>query len=296
MLFIRIFTILFPIFAIIAIGYCYARFRPIEITTVNRLNMALFNPALLFSVFADSTFELLHYQQLAWASCLIVLGCGLLLFPLVRWSGINPRMFMPLMMFINTGNMGIPVALFTFGAPALPAAAVLLVVNALLHFTLGIAIVGGQTRWFSIIKSPLIQATLAGLLVNIAQIKIPEAILTPIDMLGACAIPLMLLSLGMRLVDIHFTHWKIGVLGAVARPLTGLLLFLLISPWFTLPTMQSGLLLIFSVLPPAVINYVLAEQYQQEPHKVAAIVMLGNLFSFISLPIALMVVLPPLSS
>jgi len=46
-------------------------------------------------------------------------------------------------------------------------------------------------------------------------------------------------------------------------------------------------LLIFAMLPPAVVNYIIAEQYQQEPQKVAAIVMLGNVASFISLPIAL---------
>jgi len=43
---------------------------------------------------------------------------------------------------------------------------------------------------------------------------------------------------------------------------------------------------------PAVVNYVIAEEYQQEPHKVAAIVMLGNVMSFISLPIALVFALP----
>jgi len=35
------------------------------------------------------------------------------------------------------------------------------------------------------------------------------------------------------------------------------------------------------------VKYIIAEQYQQEPQKVAAIVMLGNVARFISLPIAL---------
>lgn len=38
-------------------------------------------------------------------------------------------------------------------------------------------------------------------------------------------------------------------------------------------------------------NYVFAERYQQEPDKVASIVMIGNLASVVFLPLALVVVL-----
>jgi predicted permease len=63
-----------------------------------------------------------------------------------------------------------------------------------------------------------------------------------------------------------------------------------LSKFLVLLYYRDGLL-IFAVLPPAIVNYVIAEQYQQEPPKVAAIVMLGNLMSFISLPIALAFIL-----
>jgi predicted permease len=47
------------------------------------------------------------------------------------------------------------------------------------------------------------------------------------------------------------------------------------------------MLLVFGALPPAVLNYVFAERYRQEPAKVASIVMLGNLAALASMPIAL---------
>ena len=47
------------------------------------------------------------------------------------------------------------------------------------------------------------------------------------------------------------------------------------------------MLLLFSALPPAVLNYIVAEQYQQEPDTVAAIVMIGNLASLITMPTVL---------
>jgi len=291
MLIIRICTVLFPIFTIVMIGYLYARLRSVNLAIINRFTIEVFSPALLFSVLADQSFHIMDYQALVLAATLIMLGSGLIVLPLSHWLGINPKTLIPSMMFVNTGNIGIPVALFAFGELGLAAAMLFLIIVATLNFTLGISMVNRSASWFSLLKLPLFQATLAGLVVSLTQISVPTLLLTPIKMLGTCAIPMMLLSLGARLNDIDFTYWQIGLLGAILRPLSGALMFLLVRPWFTLTPLQVDGLMIFAVLPPAIINYVIAEQYQQEPPKVAAIVMLGNLMSFISLPIALAFIL-----
>ena len=54
---------------------------------------------------------------------------------------------------------------------------------------------------------------------------------------------------------------------------------------------QAALLLVYGALPPAVINYVFAERYHQEPDKVAAIVLVGNLAAVVTLPFVLSIVL-----
>jgi predicted permease len=50
---------------------------------------------------------------------------------------------------------------------------------------------------------------------------------------------------------------------------------------------DAAMLLVFGALPPAVLNFVFAERYRQEPAKVASIVMLGNLGALLFVPIAL---------
>jgi predicted permease len=292
MLVVRIFSVIFPLVFIISVGYFYARFRPIEMTSINQLNVAIFTPALLLTVLTDKSFNIVAYQQLALAVMLILLCSGLLVWPLIRWLGIDLKTFLPAMMFVNTGNMGIPVALFAFGEPALPMAILFFIIATILNFTLGIYLVSGSASWLNLVKLPLIQATFIGLLLNLMTIKIPALLLKPIEMLGMCAAPIMLFSLGVQLVKIDLTHWKIGLLGAILRPLSGILAYWLIRPWFSLTPLQASGLLVLAVLPPAVINYIIAEQYQQEPHQVAAIVMLGNLMSLVSLPIALVWALP----
>ena len=55
----------------------------------------------------------------------------------------------------------------------------------------------------------------------------------------------------------------------------------------TLTVQQRGLMYMFAALPPAVFCFIMAEHYQQEPDKVAAIVLLGNLASLIFVPVGL---------
>ena len=54
---------------------------------------------------------------------------------------------------------------------------------------------------------------------------------------------------------------------------------------------DAAMLLVFGSLPPAVLNFLFAERYEQEPQRVASIVLIGNLGALIFLPLALALVL-----
>jgi hypothetical protein len=97
----------------------------------------------------------------------------------------------------------------------------------------------------------------------------------------------MLLSLGVRLVDIDWQDTKIGFIGGLVCPLTGLAMAAALAPLLGLNTLQTGLLYLFGALPPAVLNFMVAEQYRQEPGKVASIVLIGNVMSVIFIPVGL---------
>jgi predicted permease len=58
-----------------------------------------------------------------------------------------------------------------------------------------------------------------------------------------------------------------------------------------LDSTQRGLLILFGSLPPAVLNFMVAEQYSQEPAKVASIVLIGNLAAIVFVPLALAIAL-----
>jgi predicted permease len=287
MLMLRIASILFPIFFIVFIAYLYARHRPVDMRIPNQLNMDVFIPALLVTVLSDKSFDIANYQQLSLAWISIILLTGLILLPFMKLFNIQAKTFIPPMMFSNTGNMGIPVALFAFGTDALPIAAFLFVLSTMLNFIITNAIMSSNAHWWHIFRLPMVIATFLGIGLSVMQITLPKWLMIPLDMLGQIAVPMMLFTLGVRLIDIDFDYWRIGLLGGILSPVLGILLYVLLQPYLTIPQLQQSILLIYCALPPAVVNYIFAEQYHQEPHKVASIVLIGNVLSLISLPIAL---------
>lgn len=283
----RIFSIIFPIFAIAAIGYLYGRYKRPDMALANQLNMDIFVPALVFAALSSESFDLGAYQGLALGGALVILGSGLLALPFARLLKVDPRTFVPPMMFNNSGNMGLPLALLAFGEEMLAAAIVLFIVEMSLHFSLGVYILDHRTRLISLLRMPVIIATVLGLGFSTAELSIPAPLHTVISMLGDISVPLLLFSLGVRLADVSFKDWHLGAWGALLAPASGLLMVWLTAPVLQLPPEQLSLLIIFGALPPAVLNYIVAEQYRQAPETVASIVMLGNLGSLLIMPLAL---------
>ncbi len=284
---IKISQIILPIVIIVATGFGYAKkFNP-NMQSANQMNMDIFCPALIFSVMSSKDFHLGDYQTMAFMVMAIVLGSGVLAW-LVCWClGLSAKTVVPPAMFNNTGNMGLPLMVLAFGEAALPVAVVLFVVENTLHFTVGAYLLNHRTNPFTVIKMPMVSMAFLALALSSAGIALPEPVQTSIDMLGQISIPLMLFALGVRMTTINLSDWKIGVLGGLLTPATGCLIFFGVSPFVTLTTQQFNYLLLFAVLPPAVLNYMVAEKYQQQPQQVASIVLMGNLLAAIIIPLAL---------
>ena len=253
--------------------------------------MNIFLPALMFSVLSKESFQIQNYQLLAISGFIVILGSGILAWIVAKALNINIKTFVPPMMFNNTGNIGLPLAVLAFGEIALGAAVVLFAIEMLLHFTFGAYILSKNANFISIFRSPILIATLAGLSINIIDFELWLPFTQMINLLGQAAIPLLLFTLGTRLIGINFGDWKLGVLGSFLCPVVGLIVALAVIQFIELEHLHYQQLILFSVLPPAVLNHMMAEKYQQQPETVASIVMIGNIGSLIVLPIALYYVL-----
>jgi len=287
----RILGIILPVFSIIALGYFYARRAKPDMAWVNRINMTVLAPALIFTALASKDFDLFSNGALIFGSIGVVLGSGLLAWPFARLLHEDPRTFVPPMMFNNCGNMGLPLAALAFGSPGLSAMVAMFTISNLLHFSLGVHIVDRHAAFWPILKNPMVIATFVGFAFAVTHPPMPDWLMLAIKMTGDAMIPLMLISLGVRMAEVSWGGWHLAVIGALVCPLTGIAMAALLTPVLGLDGTQRGLLILFGCLPPAVLNFMVAEQFQQEPAKVASIVLLGNMLAIVFVPLGLAIAL-----
>jgi predicted permease len=287
----RLLAILFPIFGIVAAGYFYGRKHKPEMAVANRLNMDVFVPALVFAAMAGKSFDLAAYAPLALGGFIVIAVCGLLAWPIARLCGVQPKTLAPPMMFNNSGNIGLPLAVLAWGEAALPAAVILFMVENTLHFSFGAKLLDPKTRILMLWRIPVVFAAIAGLTVAVLKIPVWQPLVIAIKMLGDVSVPLLLFSLGVRMTDVSFGEWKLSVGSALLRPLAGMAIAYAVIQLFGLEGRDAAMLVVFGALPPAVLNFLFAERYQQEPQRVASIVLVGNLAALVFLPLALVLVL-----
>ncbi|MBV6273027.1 AEC family transporter [Alcaligenaceae bacterium CGII-47] len=283
---ITLLNIVLPVFAISAVGFVFGRrqLRVPQMDFINHANVVVFCPALVFSALLDNPVNLLQGWPLIAAGVLAILLPGLLL-ALIPVRGISRRAFLVPGMFRNAGNIGIPLMMLAYGKGLLGDIVILFVLSNLLHFSLGIFLLSrGTGRWMWL-KNPNVWASVLGVTLAAYQDWIPMFFRTSVELLGQIAIPLMLFSLGVRLSQDRVTQvgfaFKINLLYLLA----GALCFPLVVWMLPLTADWMRLLALSVMLPPAVLNYLLCEQYKVEPQTVASIVLLGNLMSVVTIPL-----------
>lgn len=280
----RLLLVVVPVVLVTVLGWWIAGRRRPDLADVNRLNMDWFTPALIIVSLSSREFDLRSAWPVALASVVVVLGSGVVAWGAARVLEVDARDFVPSMMFNNCGNMGLPLAYLAFGAEGLQVMVVLFVTSNLLMFTVGTRLVRGRVAWGEALANPMVLATVAGALLGATRVEIPAMVAPALRMLADLCVPLMLLSLGVRMRDLRPADWKLPLAGAVVCPLSGLVIAPLAIALLPLTDIQEGALWVFAALPPAVLNFLMAERYQRASQQVASIVLVGNLASLVVVP------------
>lgn len=284
----RILQVVLPVFGIVAAGWIYGRTtKQSEVAVVNRMNMDVFVPALILGALTGAAFDLRRNAPLVAGAAAVVLGSGLLAWPVARALRVDARTFVPTAMFNNCGNMGLPLALLAFGPENLPAAVAMFVTSNLIQFTLGVALVRRGAPVGRLLASPMVLATALGVAMKGLGWSFPGPAEVALRMLGDVALPLMLFTLGVRMAFTPLVSWPVAAAGALVRPLAGLAVALPLGSLLGLSPLAHGMLVLFASLPPAVLNFLLAERYDREPAQVGSIVLAGHLASLVFVPLGL---------
>src|SRR5688572_8631506 len=280
-----------PVFLLVAAGFIFAHWKKISLASVTEIIVYLGTPSLVFSSLAGKPLYIADIAVLFSGIVIMFAGVGLLILLYFWFFRFSSRGFALPALFMNAGNMGIPLALFAFGPAGFQRATLMFVMITFLQYSLGIYILNGRSNWTEIFRLPLIYAALVGLCVNLSQVKIPELLLQPVTMLGQAIIPIMLISLGYRLRQVESLQLGHALGGALVRILGGFAAASIAVYLIGAEGVNRQVLLLYGALPAAVVNFILTEKYRQDPALAASIVVLSTFLSIFTIPIALWLIL-----
>ncbi len=197
--------------SIIAVGYAVERsgiLGPSARPVLARLAFFVLSPCLLFTVLAKadvrSLFSSLLLASTAAAVFATLLFAGV---ALLLWRRRLPEAVVGALAsgYVNANNIGLPVAVYVLGDPAYSAPVILLqlLVLAPVALTLLDVSTSGSVSLRRIllqpVRNPLLIGSALGVVVALTGVSLPGPLLEPFSLVGAAAVPVMLLAFGMSL-------------------------------------------------------------------------------------------------
>lgn len=277
-----------PVFAVVAVGYWLAG-REVDARSLADLALWVTSPALLFSLLSGTTLDATRFGALAGGTVAIVIGTAACALLYVRATDVGRGFALPAV-FFNGGNMGLACSRLAFGAEGLEVAAVPFVTIALFTSSFGVWIAKGKNGFAEALRMPLLWGAAGGLALAVAGVELPRLVMEPIEMLGAMAVPLMLLTLGLQLRTLAVGDLRHSIVAVATRMGVGFACAWSFVSVLDIGGIDRGVLLLMSVMPPAVINAVIAQRYGTDPSLVASSIVLGTLASLVSIPLVLLYV------
>lgn len=299
-----ILNIVLPVFSIMLAGYLAGRFKLLGGASSEALNRFVYFvalPALFFISMARVEIAAAFHGPFLLAFGGGVLGgfglsllVAVFLFP-NRLAALGLHGFNAI--FANTGYLGIPLLLITFGEAGKLPGIISTVLNGTVVITVAVAIIeidlGQRGRPLQIlrnvilgvIKSPLVLSAAAGIGVSALGWDVPTAFATFCDILGAAAAPCALFAIGLFMVGRSFTAgmgevgWVVAVKLLVQPALTWWLAYevMVMDPvWAASAVIQAA-------LPTGALAFVLAQKYDIYVQRSTAAIMVSTVLSVVTL-------------
>jgi malate permease and related proteins len=292
--------IVLPVFIILAVGFIGQRVLDLDIKSISTAALYLMLPFLAFQTFYENELNMNYLY--------IVLFCVFLLFGLIVVSFIAGKMtnrpqtktsaFVLAGAFMNSGNYGVPVILFAFGETGFQYAVIMMVIQSLLMNTVGLYFAakgsksGGTLKdsLVKILKMPVVYGSVAGLLMQIGSLPVPDFLYNGINLIASATIPTIMLVLGMQLANISKKNVQLKELSAVLviRLVASPIIAYAITVLLNLDSLLSSVLIVLAAMPTAANTTMFAVQFDTEPDLVSFSTLVTTSISIISVPLMIM--------
>ena len=281
-----------PVFLLAAIGFVWVKVGfEYRVEFVTRLAMTLSVPCLIFVALMQAEIDPAALTTLSLASVVAYGVLTVLVAAVLMVTGKSQRTFQGPLVFGNTGNLGLPLALFAFGETGLSYAVIVFAVMAIWSFTYGIWIVSGGGSALKALKEPLVWGTVLGGVFLWQGWQTPVFLTNTLELIGQMAIPLMLITLGVAVARLSPGSMMMATIMSVAKIVICVAVAWGVGRFFALDDTAFAVLVLQVATPVAVTSYLLAEKYGADSQAVAGLVVVSTLLSVLVLPLLLAVLL-----
>ena len=254
---------------------------------ITRLSMTLSVPALIFTALMKTEIEPAALTTLTLAAIVAYAVLSIVFWVMLRVGHLSQRTYLAPLIFGNTGNVGLPLALFAFGETGFAYAIVVFAVMAIFSFTAGVWLVSGGGSPLRALKEPMTWATLLGAIFLWQGWHTPVWLTNSLSLLGQIAIPVMLITLGVAVARLNAGHLGKAFLLSMVRVVVCLAVGIAVGMWLELEPVAFAILVLQVSTPVAVTSYMLAEKYGADADAVAGLVIASTIIAVLSLPLTL---------
>ena len=229
---------------------------------------------------------------------LLVFGAILVIsFPLaklLRLPKTKQYVMLFMLLFGNTGFIGIPVIKALYGSEAVFYAAILEMINDLLMFTIGILLM--QMSAGSKLKirakdflSPGLIGVLIGLALFLADFQLPSVLGGAVQMIGNATTPLTMFLIGYQLSGLHLQEvlgeWQVYLVSLLKLLLVPVITLIFVKLFSGELSMLEKVLTISFAMPAASATVIFSQQYKGEVEFSTKTVLLSTLISLVTIPV-----------
>lgn len=289
-------SVILPIMAVFASGFILQRIRVLDVKSVSAVSLYILSPALVFESLYEATFDKGYLVIIIFMFVLfyIMVALNKVLAKIFKWGPAKESASILATGFMNSGNYGLPVVLFSVGQAAVPYAIFIMVVQALQNNFFGIYYASRSTSGMkralgNVMKMPTTYAAILAFLMHYFAIGIPDAIQDTLSMVGDAAIPVMMVMLGMQLGSITGLklNWQIVTSAVILKMIAAPIIAFLFVQIVHVDPVIASVLIIISAMPTAATTTMYAIEFDTEPELVSSITLISTLASIITLSILL---------
>ena len=286
-LWVKVFEVILPVIIVIMTGYIFGKLTNVNLKPINLLLLYISTPCLIFSALMDGKITLdATYQILIGGTLMIFLGMGMFTL-ILKYLKKNITIFLNPLVFPNTANMALPIALFAFGSEAFEYAIIFTTLVFFYHCSIGIYILNGPKKIDEVFKTPLIYTVALALILNNLEVNVNTGLNNAINLLGTTSIPLMMFSLGHKLSETKIIDLNENIILGSLRLAMGCIISFSICKMLGIQGLIAKVLILQFSMPSAVFNFILSDRYNKSPEKVASLVFVSTVLSIPVIPIIL---------